>query len=91
LLEILEISQSYRRECLYYISIGYFRLKEYSTSKEFVKLLLEMEPYSLQAQELKKLIEERIFKEGLLGVGIISGIVIITAGILGKIISNQKK
>ncbi|KAI6112620.1 hypothetical protein F5141DRAFT_1188045 [Pisolithus sp. B1] len=39
-----------RRECLYYIALGYYKMGNYEDAKSFNDFLLEKEPGNLQAQ-----------------------------------------
>ncbi|CAG8499183.1 3401_t:CDS:2, partial [Acaulospora colombiana] len=60
LAEIFQDSPERRRECLYYLALGHFKLGEYTNAKQFNNQLLEREPTNLQAQSLKKLIEDKL-------------------------------
>ncbi|KAL4324810.1 hypothetical protein GQ457_11G019030 [Hibiscus cannabinus] len=58
------------REKLYLLAVGHFRRGDYSRSRELVEQCLMIEPEWRQAQSLKKAIEERITKDGVIGIGI---------------------
>ncbi|WRX35266.1 Fis1 [Theobroma cacao] len=58
------------REKLYLLAVGYFRSSDYPKSREIVEQCLKMEPDRRQAQSLKKAIENRITKDGVIGIGI---------------------
>jgi mitochondrial fission 1 protein len=47
--------------------------------------LLDLEPANLQAGSLKSLIDDRVAKEGLVGVAIVGGIAV-AAGIVGSLL-----
>ncbi|CAG8499119.1 30324_t:CDS:2 [Gigaspora margarita] len=64
-----------RRECLYYLALGHFKLGEYTHARDYNDQLLQREPNNLQAQSLKKLIEDKLNREGLMGAMIMSGVV----------------
>ena len=49
-----------RRECLYYLSLGHYKLSNFDEAKRFNGVLLEREPNNLQAQSLNALIEKGI-------------------------------
>ncbi|WFD03270.1 mitochondrial membrane protein [Malassezia obtusa] len=51
-----------RRECLYYLSLGHYKLANFDEAKRFNSLLLEREPNNMQAQSLNALIEKGIAK-----------------------------
>ncbi|KAG8220942.1 hypothetical protein J3R82DRAFT_2447 [Butyriboletus roseoflavus] len=63
-----------RRECLYYLALGYYKMGNYSDAKSFNDLLLEKEPTNLQAQSLASLIEQAVTKEGYVGMALAGGI-----------------
>ena len=48
-------------------------------------LLLDKEPMNLQAESLRSLIDDKVAKEGLMGVAILSGVAIAT-GVVGGMI-----
>lgn len=59
-----------RRECLYYLALGHYKLSNFDEAKRFngthtethAALLLEREPKNMQAQSLNTLIEQGIAK-----------------------------
>ncbi|XWS52582.1 hypothetical protein CRYUN_Cryun11dG0083300 [Craigia yunnanensis] len=59
-----------KREKLYLLAVGYFRSGDYPRSRELVEQCLMIEPDWRQAQSLKKAIEDRITKDGVIGIGI---------------------
>ncbi|CAN1250557.1 Mitochondrial fission 1 protein A, partial [Linum perenne] len=69
-----------QREKLYLLAIGYFRSSEYSRSREVVEECLKIEPEWRQAQTLKKAIEDRVTKDGVIGIGIAATAVGLVAG-----------
>ncbi|KAF3917329.1 hypothetical protein ABW21_db0200441 [Orbilia brochopaga] len=72
-----------RRECLYYLALGNYKLGNYTEARRYNDLLLEKENQNMQAMSLKGLIEDRVAKEGMIGVAILSGVVI-AAGVMGS-------
>ncbi|RIA94966.1 mitochondria fission 1 protein [Glomus cerebriforme] len=80
-----------RRECLYYLALGNFKLGEYTKAKLYNDKLIENEPRNLQAQSLKDLIEKKLKSEGLMGMIITSGIVAVGALIVGSYFKNSSK
>ncbi|CAG8520692.1 11686_t:CDS:2, partial [Cetraspora pellucida] len=75
LAEIFRESPERRRECLYYLALGHFKLGEYTHARYYNSELLQREPNNLQAKSLKNLIEDKLNKEGLVGAMIMSGVV----------------
>ncbi len=80
LTEIFRDSPERRRECLYYLALGNYKLGGYAEARRYNDLLLEREPNNLQGQSLKQLIEDKVAREGLMGMAIIGGAV--TAGVV---------
>jgi len=70
-----------RRECLYYLALGHYKMGNYDEAKKFNALLLEKEPANLQAQSLSSLIERAVAREGYIGMALAGG-----AAALGTIV-----
>lgn len=85
LTEIFRTSPERRRECLYYLALGNYKLGNYGEARRYNDLLLEKEPANLQASNLATLIDDKVQKEGLMGVAIISGVAV-AAGVVGGIL-----
>ena len=83
--EIFRTSPERRRECLYYLALGNFKLGNYANARKYNDLLLENEPGNLQAENLRALIDDKVAKEGLMGVAIVSGIAV-AAGVIGGVL-----
>jgi fission 1 protein len=58
--EIYNEDEERQRECVYYLALGYYRLGQYAESRQFNDLLLQLEPHNLQAQSLRRLINDRV-------------------------------
>eukprot|EP00262_Sarcandra_glabra_P000656 TRINITY_DN10799_c0_g1_i1.p1 TRINITY_DN10799_c0_g1~~TRINITY_DN10799_c0_g1_i1.p1 ORF type:complete len:161 (-),score=34.39 TRINITY_DN10799_c0_g1_i1:86-568(-) len=69
-----------KREELYLLAVGYYRSGDYSRSRQFVDLCLEIAPDWRQALTLKKVIEDKIAKDGVIGIGISAAVVGLLAG-----------
>ncbi|KAH6673562.1 hypothetical protein B0J14DRAFT_591047 [Halenospora varia] len=83
-----------RRECLYYLALGNYKLGNYAEARRYNDLLLEKEPANLQASSLRGLIDDKVAKEGLMGVAILSGVAIaagVVGGMIFKGIGNRKR
>lgn len=80
--EIFRTSPERRRECLYYLALGNFKLGNYAESRRYNDLLLDLEPNNLQSKSLAQLIDDKVAKEGMMGVAIIGGVAVV-AGIVG--------
>ncbi|EON96621.1 putative mitochondria fission 1 protein [Phaeoacremonium minimum UCRPA7] len=83
--EIFRTSPERRRECLYYLALGNYKLGNYGEARRYNDLLLDKEPANLQASNLRALIDDKVAKEGLMGVAIISGVAV-AAGVVGGIL-----
>lgn len=59
-----------RRETLYLTAVGYFRTQEYLKSRRAVDEALRDSPQFYQASQLKKMVEQKITADGVIGVGI---------------------
>ncbi|KAI0099960.1 mitochondria fission 1 protein [Nemania sp. FL0031] len=88
--EIFRLSPERRRECLYYLALGNYKLGNYGEARRYNDLLIEKEPANLQAADLRRLIDDKVTKEGLVGVAIISGVAI-AAGVVGGILFRGKR
>ncbi|KAJ5943561.1 hypothetical protein N7516_003729 [Penicillium verrucosum] len=83
--EIFRGAPERRRECLYYLALGNFKLGNYGEARRYNDLLLEKEPANLQAASLGGLIDDKVAKEGLVGVAIVSGLALV-AGVVGSLV-----
>lgn len=91
LTELYKSEKDMRREVLYYLSLGSFKLGDYTNAKRYVEALLEIEPHNLQAQTLLENIEDKITTEGLIGLGVVTGIVAIGIGVIGGLVRKNRK
>ncbi|KAI9715820.1 MAG: mitochondrial membrane protein [Chrysothrix sp. TS-e1954] len=82
LTDIFRASPDRRRECLYYLALGNYKLGSYAEARKYNDLLLDIEPENLQATSLKGLIDEKVQREGLVGAAIVGGIAVV-AGVVG--------
>ncbi|GAA5922480.1 Fis1p [Sporobolomyces koalae] len=74
LMEIYRQEPERRRECLYFLAVGHYKLGNYPESKRYNSLLLDKEPNNFQAQSLNALIEKAVAKEGYVGMAIAGGV-----------------
>ncbi|KAI9706971.1 MAG: mitochondrial membrane protein [Bogoriella megaspora] len=83
--EIFRNSPERRRECLYYLALGNYKLGNYAEARRYNDLLLDLEPGNLQAGSLKGLIDDKVAKEGLMGAAIVGGLAV-GAAVIGSMI-----
>src|ERR1700733_2106713 len=83
--DIFRTSPERRRECLYYLALGNYKLGNYAEARKYNELLMDLEPANLQAGSLKGLIDDKVAKEGLVGVAIVGGLAV-AAGIVGSML-----
>ncbi|KAJ5773378.1 Tetratricopeptide-like helical [Penicillium paradoxum] len=83
--EIFRGAPERRRECLYYLALGNFKLGNYGEARRYNDLLLEKEPANLQAASLGALIDDKVAKEGMVGVAIVGGLAVV-AGVVGSLL-----
>jgi len=88
--DIFKTTPERRRECLYYLALGNYKLGNYAEARRYNDLLLDKEPGNLQAGSLRQLIDDKVAKEGLMGVAIIGGAAVV-AGIVGGMIMRGSR
>lgn len=89
--EIFRNAPERRRECLYYLALGNYKLGNYAEARRYNDLLLDHEPANLQAASLRGLIDDKVAKEGLMGVAILSGVAIAAAGVSAMIFKGARR
>lgn len=72
------------RDCLYYMALGYYRLDDVAASRRCLERLLSIAPNCRQAISLLDVVEDKITKDGVIGISIVSGIAVI-AGLLAAV------
>ncbi|KAI3404793.1 hypothetical protein KGF56_002423 [Candida oxycetoniae] len=88
LLQLYKAEISMKREVLYYLSLGSFKLGDYSDAKRYVEMLLKIEPGNAQAQQLLKDIDDKVTTDGLIGIGIAGGVLAVGIGLIGTCIAK---
>ncbi|KAJ3508736.1 hypothetical protein NLJ89_g5589 [Agrocybe chaxingu] len=58
--EIYRTEPARRRECLYYLALGHYKMGNFEEARKFNALLLEKEPTNMQAQSLGQLIDKGV-------------------------------
>jgi len=63
--------------------LGNYKLGSYAEARRYNELLMDLEPDNLQASSLRELIDEKVQREGLVGVAIVGGLAV-AAGVVGS-------
>jgi fission 1 protein len=71
--EIYRAEPARRRECLYYLALGHYKMGNFEEARKFNALLIEKEPTNLQAQSLGQLIDRGVAREGYIGMALVGG------------------
>ncbi|KAK6772732.1 hypothetical protein RDI58_027970 [Solanum bulbocastanum] len=77
------------REKLYLLAVGYYRSGDFPRSRQLVDRCLEIAPDWRQALTLKKTIEEKITKDGVIGIGIAATAVGVLVGGIAAALSRK--
>jgi mitochondrial fission 1 protein len=72
------------------LALGNFKLGNYAEARRYNDLLLDKEPGNLQAASLRTLVDDKVSKEGLMGVAIVGGVAV-AAGILGGLLMKNSR
>ncbi|KAM5584708.1 mitochondrial fission 1 protein A-like [Rosa sericea] len=78
------------RETIYLLAVGYYRSGDYSKSRELVEQCLMIAPAWRQALTLKKMNEDRIKRDGAIGIGIAATAVGLIAGGIAAAVARKK-
>ncbi|CCD22403.1 Fis1p NDAI_0A02450 [Naumovozyma dairenensis CBS 421] len=90
LTDIYKQEPSRRRECLYYLTVGCYKSGEYTMAKRYVDTLYEHEPNNKQVKTLMDMVEDKIQKESLKGIVIVTGLVAAAATVVGIVFRKKK-
>ncbi|KAJ7834108.1 hypothetical protein B0H13DRAFT_224674 [Mycena leptocephala] len=71
--ELYRAEPTRRRECLYYLALGHFKMGNFEEAKKFNALLMEKEPTNMQAISLGQLIDKGVTREGYIGMALVGG------------------
>jgi len=89
--DIFRVAPERRRECLFYLALGNFKLGNYGEARRLNDKLLENEPENTQGHNLRAMIDDKVAREGLLGVAIISGVAIAAGVVGGFVLRNARR
>ncbi|XP_022093514.1 mitochondrial fission 1 protein-like [Acanthaster planci] len=86
-----ESSLQVQRDCLFYLGVGYYKLKDYTRALKYVHGIQQIEPNNTQARDLEQLIKKKMNRDGLMGMAIVGGAVLAVGGLVGAGIALSKK
>ncbi|KAG9443658.1 hypothetical protein H6P81_014998 [Aristolochia fimbriata] len=83
-------NQEQKREALYLLAVGHYRSGDYARGRQLAEKCLEIAPDWRQALTLKKTIEDKIAKDGVIGIGIAATAVGLVAGGIAAALARKK-
>ncbi|KAI9371292.1 mitochondria fission 1 protein [Aspergillus egyptiacus] len=89
--EIFRAAPERRRECLYYLALGNYKLGNYGEARRYNDLLIDKEPGNLQAASLRTLIDDKVSREGLMGIAIVGGLALAAGVVGGMLFRGQRR
>ncbi|XP_065575432.1 mitochondrial fission 1 protein-like [Artemia franciscana] len=88
---IIKGDEEARRDYIFYLAYGHFKLKDYPKALEYTETLLAMEPNNRQAMDMKTNIKKKMEIDGLKGMALAAGAVAGVGAIIGLAVSLAKK
>ncbi|KAF8239359.1 mitochondrial fission 1 protein [Tricholoma matsutake] len=89
--EIYRAEPTRRRECLYYLALGHYKMENFQEAKKFNALLLEKEPSNLQALSLGQLIDKAVARDGYIGMALAGGVAAVGTLILASLLRRAAR
>ncbi|CAG9834097.1 unnamed protein product [Diabrotica balteata] len=91
--ELYKNNSDGKRDYLYFLCVGYARMKEYSKALKYIRSFLAVEPGNTQVAGLEQLIKKKMEKEGLVGMAVAGGVVVAVGAIVsvGMAIASKGK
>lgn len=87
--EIYQKSAERKRECLYYLGIGYYKMGEYMLARKHIEQLLTVEPSNAQAQSLMQLVDNKVARDGFIGLAMSGGAVALAGIVLAAVLKRK--
>ena len=78
-----------QRDFLFFISIGYYKLEEYTKAMKYVKRLLVIEPENQQGIALGEAIKKKVHSRGLMGMALVGGAAALVGVVVGAALSRK--
>ncbi|KDQ61773.1 hypothetical protein JAAARDRAFT_31252 [Jaapia argillacea MUCL 33604] len=89
--EIYRSEPTRRRECLYYLALGHYKMGNYEDARKFNALLMDKEPTNMQALSLGTLIDKKVAREGYIGMALAGGAAAVGAILLATVIRRASR
>jgi len=80
-----------QRDYLFFLAVGYVRVKEYEQALKYTNAITKIEPNNHQVTELTAYIKNKMKKDGLLGMAIVGGATVVVGGLVGLGVALLKK
>ncbi|PRT53809.1 Mitochondria fission 1 protein [Wickerhamiella sorbophila] len=90
LTQLFKSAPERRRDSLYYLSIGCYKLGDYTNARRYADALLRYDPTNPQINQLRQEIEDKLNKEGMIGMAIVGGAVAVGAAVLGAMLRRRR-
>lgn len=78
------------REILYLLAVGHYRAGDITRARRFIDEAMEMAPDFRQGATLRKMIEDKIAKDGAIGIGIAAAAVGIVASGIAAVVAKRR-
>ncbi|KIY63511.1 mitochondrial fission 1 protein [Cylindrobasidium torrendii FP15055 ss-10] len=89
--DLYRAEPSRRRECLYYLALGHYKMGNFDEARKFNGLLLEKEPANMQAQSLSTLIDRGVTREGYIGMALVGGVAAISTLLVAGLVRRAAR
>jgi fission 1 protein len=71
--------------------LGNYKLGNYGEARRYNDLLIDKEPANLQAASLRTLIDDKVNREGLMGIAIVGGLALAAGVVGGMLFRGQRR
>lgn len=79
-----------KKDLVYFQCVALYKLGKYVDAKRQLEEFLQVSPNHRQALSLKEAVDDRLVRDGLIGVGIASTVGVVIAGVLAAVLSNRR-
>ncbi|KIJ55321.1 hypothetical protein M422DRAFT_219942 [Sphaerobolus stellatus SS14] len=89
--EVYREDSTRRRECLYYLALGHYKMGNYEEARKFNAVLLEKEPGNLQGRSLQGIIDTAMKREGYIGMALVGGAAALGTLLIAGLVRKARK